>query len=217
MKESFRIAAAVVIALALGPRGTAQSGSDTLFPTGQGSKWVYSGTAGKSPIETTAEITSSKTVCGVTTVVVRWDMAGKETQTETYLVSATGVRRARSGRAGANKIDPPIPVIVYPMTVGKSWKWKGSITLGTGEQAPKTDGSADLRVAAKEKVRTGPGEFTAFKVDLSLTISAGNQSQNIPNSYWFAPGKGLIKQSSDIKIGADPTHIEAAASAITIK
>lgn len=165
-----------------------------MFPVGQGSTWEFAGKAGTLPLQMTATITSSTVTGNKRLVRFHWTANGKDAQEEEYIVTSTQISRARSGASGGNTIDPPIPVIKYPLQAGKSWSWKGSIGMG-GQSA---SGKAILRVIGRQSVKTRARTFNAWRVDLKLTVSAQGQTITIPNTYWFAPGAGLIKQSATL-------------------
>src|SRR2546423_6000084 len=163
----------------------------------------------------TATITSSKSTAGKPAIVSRWSVNGQPMQEESYIVSASRVSRARSGVSGAIVLGPPLPVIKYPMSVGKTWSWSGTIS------APNQQGvtaNATLKVAGKETVKTSQGTVTAYRVDMDLTVTAQGQTAKIPATYWFAAGAGMVKQSAAIPTpNGQNVTIEATATTYKIK
>lgn len=211
-------AVCLVAGLALTPRPASSAGSDSLFPTGKGSAWTFKGTAGPQALEMTAAIASASSAGGKTTVNMQWQMGGRNIQDETYIVTATEVQRSRSGAGGANVITPPITILKMPAKVGTAWTWKGELTTKTPQGEMKFNGTAKLKIAARETVKTTGGTFNAFRVDMDLTISAQGQTQTIPNSYWFAPGAGLVKQKITIPgPGGQSVIVQAAATKVSVK
>src|SRR5690242_9091725 len=101
-----------------------------LFPIAQGSQWEYSVSEGVGEHQMSAEIVSSITKAGKTTVRIAWTVNGKEVQTEKYMVSKDGVFRFRSGPDASNQINPGIPIMKYPLQIGSSWDWKGMVQAG---------------------------------------------------------------------------------------
>ena len=204
---------AIAAVLTLQGAAVALGGSEDLFPTGLGSAWTYNATVGTKSLSMTATITSSKSTGGKTTIVTRWSLNGQPMQDETYIVSASEVSRARSGAYGANVLNPPLPVIKYPMSVGKTWSWSGTIS------APNQQGvsaNATLKVAGKETVKSSQGTVTAYRVDMDLTVTAQGQTAKIPATYWFAPGAGMVKQSAAIP-GPNGQNVTIEATATTYK
>ena len=157
-----------------------------------------------------AAVQSSRTAGGKTTAVFSWTMNGRPVQEETYIVTAAGVSRAKSGPGGSMTITPPISIIMNPLTVGKKWAWTGSLTAAAGQTI---NGTATLKVAARETIKSAAGTFQAFRVDMVLNITAQGQKLQIPNSYWFAPGAGLVRQKATV----GPATIEATVSKIQLK
>jgi hypothetical protein len=168
--------------------------ADNLFPTKSGATWQFTGKAGPSDFSPTCKIVSTKKSGNKTVVLMKWSAKGTALQDETYWVTANSVERVSSGVGGSNKISPPIPVIRYPMTVGKSWKWTGTVTT----QGNRIPGNATIKVAKRERINTKAGPFDTYRVDMELVMSAGGQTVRLPNSYWFSPGKGMVKQSANL-------------------
>ncbi len=187
---------------------------ENLFPTKKGSSWTFSGTAGSQKLKMTAEITSSTTSGGSSTVIMLWTQNGRSVQEETYTVSQGQVVRVKAGAGGAMQSSPPVPVIKYPMAVGKSWSWKGAELVGS----MRIPASAQLKVAAKEAVKTAAGTFNAYRVDMKVTTSVQGQNVTATNSYWFAAGVGMVKQSAIVNIpGGKPLVVTAALEKYEIK
>ncbi len=167
------------------------SADNSLFPTTKGSTWKYSGTAAATKLSMGSVISDVKTSNGVSTVEITWDVDGRVTQKETYLVSKQGVSRAKSGATGKDVLNPPIPIIKYPAKIGQSWNWKGTITVGTNV-VPAT---GILTVTSLDDIKTKAGGFKAYCVSLALTVTQGAAKISLQNKYWFAAGAGLIKQT----------------------
>src|ERR1051325_2935295 len=103
-------------------------GSD-LFPTNKGAHWDYKGSVGPTALEMSALITSSKKEGAATVITVQWTQNGNVVQVETYNVTATGVTRSKAGKDGTITSTPPVPIIRFPMAVGKSWSWQGELDV----------------------------------------------------------------------------------------
>lgn len=168
--------------------------AENIFPTKTGATWHFTGKAGPNNFSPVCKIVSVKNAGSKSVVLMKWTANGATIQDETYHVSASSVERVSSGVGGASKINPPIPVIKYPATVGKSWNWKGTVT-SQGQAIP---GTATIKVVSREKLKTGAGTFDAYRIDMELVMSAGGQTVKLPNTYWFAPGKGMVKQSANV-------------------
>ena len=184
-----------------------------MFPTKSGSTWEFTGSirAGDQtqPLNLGAKIASVNSTGGTTTAVIEWTANGSLAQSETYIVTGSEVRRSRSGQGGAGVINPPVPVLRTPIQIGNAWNWKGTITTG----GQTLNGTANIRIAAREQLKTPAGTLNAFRVDMTLTISLQGQNQKTTNSYWFAPGVGLVKQRTGLTgPGGQKITVEASVS-----
>ncbi len=191
---------------------------ENLFPIGKGSSWTFKGTAMGTPIEMTATVTSSVASGGTTAVKMNWTTNGRSTQEETYLVSADSIQRARAGANGSSEVSPPVTVIKYPVSVGKSWSWAGKMKVQRPQGGLEVPASATVKIAARENIKTPAGTFSAYRVDLSLSVEAAGKTQVIPNSYWFAPGVGLVRQRMSLHgQNGQAVVIEASVTKYSIK
>ena len=187
---------AIFAILVSGGISTASGDASDFFPTNLGAHWEFKGAAGATQLNMTATITSSKKQDGKTVVNVRWTQNGQITQDEVYSVSPTEVARSSAGAKGAIVSTPPVPVIKFPLTIGKTWKWKGNVSSA----GSKYEAQADLKVAALETLKTAAGTLKAFRVDMSLSTVVEGKPVNAVNSYWFAGGVGLVKQQATINV-----------------
>ena len=185
---------------------------DNIFPITKGSTWKFTGTAATSKMAMDATITSVKTDKGVSSVLFDWTVNGKTSQKETYLVSKQGVSRSQAGVTGTETINPPIPILKFPVKIGQSWTWKGSLK---GGQKPMP-ASAILKVLSLDDVNTVAGKYKAYCVNLSLTITQGANTMTIQNKYWFAKGAGLVKQAMTMP-GPNGKSLLVEGSVISVK
>lgn len=186
---------------------------ENLFPTTIGSTWTWTSSASGAGTTMKVEVVKADPpVDGQ--ALLRYTANGQTTQDETYLVTKSEVARLRSGKDGCNHLEPALPIIEYPMTAGKSWHWKGTITTVTaGGGGLPVDGEADLKVAGREDVKTDAGTFNAYRVDMHLTVSVSSRSSEFDNTYWFAPNVGMVKQTFS---GAG-LNVEGAITSYSIK
>ena len=179
------LASLVLFATVTGARA-----DEDLFPVKPGSSWKMKGSAGAQNVEMLAKIASSTLSGGQTVVLMKWTKGFTSVQDETYIVTKSQVMRAKSGANGSSSLNPPIPIISYPMTLGKTWNWSGIIDQKGG----KTKARAILKVGPREKIKTSAGVFTACRVDMVLIVQVQNRTISMPNSYWFAPNVGMVQQ-----------------------
>src|SRR5688572_22921807 len=117
MGLGYRVSGLGMVIAALAFPAQAGQGGKSLFPAGLGSRWTYKGTAGTRALEMEAVVSSSKTAAGKTTTLIRWTLNGQPVQDETYIITAAGVSRAKSGPSGSVSVSPPVPIIKNPMAV----------------------------------------------------------------------------------------------------
>lgn len=93
----------------------------------------------------------------------------------------------------ATRFDPPIVGVKFPLTVGESWK-SGYLAEGA---TSKSKGDLEVKVVAREKVKTPAGEFDAFKIESAgwITGVSWSGSFRVAQVQWFAPAIGRFVQS----------------------
>lgn len=94
-----------------------------------------------------------------------------------------------SGASGT-RFDPPIAGFKFPLVVGEAWK-SSVLAEGTSSKS-KTD--VDVKVVAREKVKTPAGEFDAFKIESEGWINGISWSGAIrfTEVRWYAPATGRV-------------------------
>ncbi|HVT13792.1 MAG TPA: hypothetical protein VHE55_16130 [Fimbriimonadaceae bacterium] len=172
--------------------------AENLFPTSKGSTWVmHTIVPGQpAPLDAHVAVISEAKSGGTKTAVFEYKVNCVTIQAETYIVTADHVARRSSGKEGSSVLKPPMPIIEYPMKVGKNWSYHGTVTVPSAEGGQlELQSEATLKVAALEEVKTGAGTFKAYRVDLKGSVTGPDGSkQELVNSYWFAPNVGMVKQ-----------------------
>ena len=121
---------------------------------------------------------------------VEYKLNDKVIQTEVYRFDDKGISRVSSDAAILN---PPFPVVQYPMAADKKWSWKGTLNANGKE----FHGDSQISTSGPEVLKLPAGEFKAIRVHSELTLSLDSGEKIVvPNDYWFAPGVGLVKQSA---------------------
>jgi hypothetical protein len=157
------------------PVPKAVKGTQDLYPSVLGTKWVYAHEDGTN--EHTREVTGSQEKDGVTHFTVTWKQ-GPSTQIWDLKKDATGVYRLKQDTLA---FDPPHKLIQPKMTEGE--EWESEYTAG-GRVTYKFVRS----VGKPEQVKTPAGEFTA------LPINSKDLSGNtLETTLWYADGVGLVK------------------------
>lgn len=97
-----------------------------------------------------------------------------------------------SGASGT-RYDPPISHFKFPLVVGD--RWKSSFVAEGANFKSKTD--LELKVAARETVKTPAGEFDTFKIESEGWINGVSWSGAIrmTDVRWYAPAIGRVVKS----------------------
>lgn len=126
-------------------------------------------------------VTETKAAGGRT--VIRFLSHGAEIEREEY---ETGKSELVLLRTTTDGFEPGLPVLRFPLFLGKSWAWKGSIRSG------------DLLVPAeaeimpiRESLLFPPAD--ALKISVNLTIRDRDTSRR-EMAFWFIEGRGLVQR-----------------------
>jgi hypothetical protein len=109
----------------------------------------------------------------------------------------------------AERFEPPIPLLKFPMPVQSQWQWKGKHIIGPRQ----LDAEASIRTT-KERLDSAIGAIETVKVvvELKTLDGSGNEKQR-ELQFWFAPGLGPIRRDyglTQIREPRPPTKDEAA-------
>lgn len=92
--------------------------------------------------------------------------------------------------AAGETFTPPLDLLRFPLEVGSTWDWKG--TMGFGSAYPATA----VVTTANDSLDLGV-PTSSIKVLVAITIEA-NGPDKLPAhrdlSFWFVPGKGVVKR-----------------------
>lgn len=53
----------------------------------------------------------------------------------------------------------------------------------------------DIRVAARERLKTRAGTFDTLRIEMTSTVDAAGERQQLSMTQWFAPNVGLVRQT----------------------
>jgi len=122
---------------------------------------------------------------------------GETTSTETYTYDSTGFRFAGTE---AEKYDPPVPLVHYPLQSDSPWKWSGSIKMG--DHASPAD--AEIK-AKREELNITAGHFNTYLVEVQLSFDGGAPEKSKRRlRFWFDPGKGIVKREFGLNSSREP-------------
>lgn len=105
--------------------------------------------------------------------------------------------------AAGEAYSPPLPLLKFPMSVGDSWEWKGKLEIG----APPTPARAVVSTSS-EPLNVSSRSDSSLKVHVRLQIEGGGPKPAERSlSFWFVPGKGLLRREfgqSSARIPPEP-------------
>jgi hypothetical protein len=179
------------------------------WPLKLGATWTLQTKVGTDTLTQVATVTDVKRDGASTLATLDYKSKGKSLNTEVYRVSASGISRISGGNNNSVMVNPPIPIIQYPLTAGKSWTWSGEIVTNGKE----VKASSKFTVSGPEAIKTAAGSFKAMHVTSELVLDPSGQKIKMPNHYWFAAGVGLVRQTATI----GPTEIAGELTSYKLK
>lgn len=166
--------------------------ADQLLPTAEGTIWEYDSTetlTGSAPIHSVVTVRAGKQLFDGKEVVKFETRSGNTvTKTELVRIDEHGiVCLARSGKDGKLvKLNPPETTLIAPLETGAAWDLNSSV------EGIKTH--QHFLVVAEENVTVPAGPFRAFHLQCE-----DSSLMSIKLDRWFAPGTGLVKETTVIK------------------
>ena len=104
--------------------------------------------------------------------------------------------------AAGEDYSPPLPLLMFPMHAGDSWKWSGQMLIGpTGRNATA------IISTREDKIDTGTmSDALVVEVDLSIDNGAPTPATR-QLMFWFVKGLGVVKRD----FGASTSRMPAGA------
>jgi hypothetical protein len=153
-------------------------GRSGFYPLDLGTEWTYE-LEGKT---VTARVTKHEKMGDLATGKVDTFVADELVSTEHIAVLADGVYRVAFGGEVAAK---PVMILKLPPKDGEVWSVETSIAGSRIKGAARCD---------RENVKTPAGEFDAYRVKGSYTVTAPDGTEANPEfTFWFADGTGVVK------------------------
>jgi len=166
------------------------------YPTKDGTRWIYKTTAGDRTARIEARIVTHEAIGGVMCVkmqaatLVKNDVRTR-IQNEHVHVSEKGAFRYA---ANNNNLTPPLQFLAFPPKKGTTWKIN-SRSLGL-----EMKGTFKIE---EQQITVPAGKFKAIVCrSEDFTIDG----KNVPHTYYFASGVGLIKQ--EVEYGGQTVDLE---------
>jgi len=87
--------------------------------------------------------------------------------------------------------NPPIDLLRFPMNIGDTWEWKGTLTTGTVTH------NATAKITTEEEqlfLKGSTGIFTDLS-EVTLQIDSGAANPAVRTlRFWFNRGRGIVKR-----------------------
>ncbi|HVL39777.1 MAG TPA: hypothetical protein VM328_10355 [Fimbriimonadaceae bacterium] len=93
-------------------------------------------------------------------------------------------------KAAGEVFEPGLPLLRYPVASGERWSWEGHMTNGSLRQPARAE-----VLARSEKIYLGRDPWESVKVVVDLEVQADTGTTRRELSFWFVPGKGIVKRS----------------------
>jgi hypothetical protein len=181
------------------PPASITAGSETsLLPLDKGNQWTYAVTVvtvanGRqqpaSNFESTWRVTDSQQSSEGTRATIEVTRNGKVEDTQEWLVSGKGIYQLADGKPQIT-FKPPMPVVVFPLKDGATFKWSGSGPTGFGR--PGRSHSESI-IRPSQEVDTDMGRISAIPVESRTKVDAGDIKGDSASWVWFAPGTGVVR------------------------
>lgn len=178
----------------------------SLFPFAVGSQWVYAvsvrvttadGKSGQQTSEVTLRCTKIDDVEGgkQATMEAR-NTEGTLTDMQVWKVTDKGIFQVAAG-AKADKFEPSVPNVMFPIKIGDTVNWKGTGPLPGGA---KTEATAKVKVLGYQEIDTDMGRMNALAVETRFDWG-GESKGAAAGTVWWRPNYGFVRFRQEIVVG----------------
>lgn len=195
LRISLAVSALTLVFMSAGHTQT--KSAENYLPLATGNTWKLAHRENGATVVVTGVITSSLNSGDVTEATLEWSRSDTLVETETYRATATEVDRTAAGINGADRINPPMPILKYPLTAGAKWTWKGTI----GMRGKNYEANSASTVSGPTRVLTEAGTFQAMRVHSEVKIAMGKSKYDVLSDYYYAPGVGIVEVDAFQTVG----------------
>ncbi len=169
--------------------------SANYFPANAGDQWVLKGAGGSKTFMMDIKVVSSKHIGNASESVFQISLNHKPIEEEVYTVNKAGASRTAVGPKASLHMNPPMPLIQYPLRNGDTFTWQGTMK-GASLSVPVQN---YCQVSGPVTVNTAAGRFHAYQLDMMNVVTVKQNTIHLPSTFWFAPNVGMVKQETAIK------------------
>lgn len=96
-------------------------------------------------------------------------------------------------QAASERFEPPLPLLEFPVTKDQKLVWKGKLIIGEIGK----DSSATTTIT-KDFLNEKGFSGEAVKSSIELLFDGGGPKESVRElTFWFVPGKGIVKRTFD--------------------
>jgi hypothetical protein len=105
--------------------------------------------------------------------------------------------------AAGETYDKPLTLLKFPMNVGDSWRWTGTMT--SGNEPHKA--TAQISTSSEQLLLAEGGATDSILVVVDLNLESGGPNDATRKlRFWFVKGKGLVKRQFGIGSTREPAN-----------
>jgi len=161
-----------------------------VFPVAKGDRWTMLVRADENSFLLDTVSVGRRTMAGETAYFLQTLSGGHAVQEKAYRVTPQGVDRLAVGPHGQTRLDPPMPLLRYPIVAGQELTWSGRLVFPKG-QVPA---SAVCKVCCVDHVDTPAGTFDAYRLRMVVTAYSPKNQMRYQSRVWLAPGIGIVRE-----------------------
>ena len=171
-----------------------------LFPDQGGNKWTIRLMDSESGNEVQTLI-GKRMISGIECQVFRSARDGRAYREEYYISNKSGIYQLGGGAGDQVIMVPPVPILTYPLELGKTVEWQGGISVPKG----KVPARAWSRFRGTEAIKVPAGSFKAYRTDTALEANISGRLTVFTTARWFVPDIGIVKTRYVIRQAGQPT------------
>lgn len=190
---------AVAAEPAVPPMDTSPGYEKKLLPMKVGNEWVYTLESirirGGRRAEATTDVTYKIVkVSGSTCTIEVTNKEKKVVDRQVWQVNDKGLYQISISTANV-AYNPPQPVAVFPIQSNKTFNWKGTGVMPTGERGTQ---STEVTVREPMEVDTPAGRFNAIPFESRFTLTGGAVGSGDSVTF-MTPGVGIVRFRQTVK------------------
>ncbi|MGC8666615.1 MAG: hypothetical protein ACP5VE_00670 [Chthonomonadales bacterium] len=161
-----------------------------VFPVAKGDRWTMLVRVDEGSFLMDTVSAGLERFAGEPAYILQTLSGGRPVQEKAYGVSPQGVDRLAVGPHAQTRLDPPMPLLRYPIQPGQELSWSGKLVFPKGE----TPATAVCKVCCVDHVDTPAGTFDAYRLRILVTAYTPRNEMRYQSRVWLAPGVGIVRE-----------------------